>query len=200
MVNKSNDKNRHENEALRIHQIIEDVWVSSIKQDYLNNKLLLEGTLQSAFYYHLRGRIENSYFSNNIRVFTEFWDKNLLGNNYRADIAVVELVDNVDDELYLRNNVKRVLAIIELKYNNTKDDSRYLGDVEKVKNYRVDENCKFYLGFINEYIESSETWRPKYTRLGKNQRERIKFLLAHYDKPKCENEEYQMQFYVDELV
>lgn len=108
-------------------------------------------------------------------MFTEFWHKELLGNNYRADIAVVELKDDINDNCHLRDNVNNVLAVIELKYNNTKDDTRYFEDVEKIKNYRIIDNCKYYLGFINEYVESSETWRPKYSRLGKRQKERITF-------------------------
>lgn len=143
----------------KIDSTIKDIWQNSIRKDYENDHLLKEDTLKNCFYYHLRRKLGTKFLEdNNIRIFTEFNDSALKGSGFRADIAIVEM--GKEDYTYLGDNVKSIIAIIELKYkNSTCNYDVFFMDIEKVKNYiksyHID--CQYYLGFIHEKEHEKET-------------------------------------------
>lgn len=145
----------------KIDRAIKEVWKTKIWEDYENEYIPHEDTLKSVLYHHLRERLED-YFDEGVRVFTGFRVGPLSGTGMRPDLAIVQLAPEPSDS-HIRDRIKRVLAVIELKYNQA--PSSYLrGDIEKVKKYvKLKElaDCQFYVGFVYEellYEPPSGTW------------------------------------------
>jgi hypothetical protein len=136
----------------KIDRVIKEVWANNISKDYHNFHLLKEDTLKNSFYYHIRRKLGTQFLEENaIRIFTEFNGSDLKGSGFYTDIAIVEL--DKFNEGYLSENIKSIVAIIELKYGDGyTSDNYFYGDINKVMNYIV--NCKvdclYYLGFIIE--------------------------------------------------
>ena len=147
--------------ALRkIDRSIKEVWIKNISKDYTNLHLLKEDTLKNSFYFHLRRKLGTIFLEENaIRIYTEFNDGDLKGVGFRADIAIVEIGDNVDG--YLGDNIKSIIAIIEFKYGGAyMPDSNFYDDISKVKNYikNCKINCLYYLSFIIEKEYPYPNW------------------------------------------
>lgn len=143
----------------KIDSVIKEIWEANISQDYKNSHLLKEDTLKNSFYYHLRRKLGTKFLEDNcIRIFTEFNDADLKGSGFRADIAIVEMGEDINP--YLGDDVKSIIAIIELKFKNkyTSYDVFYK-DIEKTKIYIKDlnVNCLYYLGFIHEKEHEKDT-------------------------------------------
>jgi hypothetical protein len=125
--------------------------------DYKLNYLLKEDSLKNAFYHHLRNNPGDSFLNNNnIRIYTEYY----LDNLERTDIAIVRLLlesEFPNYDYHLRDLVKEVLAIIELKHKNgTCGPEPFLRDISKIYRYcrlRKYEQCQCFLGFIYEKIQ-----------------------------------------------
>lgn len=148
-------KREYEYIIKQIDCAIKRAWRDDISQDYGKNKLLKEDTLKNALYFHIRKRIESLCEMYNLRIYTEYNVSVPRQNNMRADIAIVEMDFDLDVGR-LSDRVKKVLAIIELKYANSPN---YISqDIGKIKTYKTIselEGCQYYMGVVNErrYME-----------------------------------------------
>ena len=143
-----------------IDRVIKTVWVKNIKQDYMNGLLLHEDSLKCALYYHLRKRMEKLLHENHLRIYGEFIFPAL---KYRADLVIAEVDDEWDINRKLKESVKDIVAIIELKYTDGVDSSADVwikNDLRKFKRYfqTGGYDCQFYFGIIYEVECSSLAW------------------------------------------
>lgn len=136
-----------------IDRVIKEVWKKDIRHDYYNGYFLQEDTLKNALYYHLRQRLNRLLKDEGLRIFTEFNSGPLAGRSVRADLAIVKIDDNGEENL--RDQIVKVFALIELKYKNRyvfmepfQHDVHKALSLIKKKGLR---DCQFYLGFIHEY-------------------------------------------------
>jgi hypothetical protein len=178
---------------------IKEIWLKEVKQDYDSDSLLKEDTLKNSIYHHLRNRLDKCNLDN-IKVYTEFTNSTLQNSGSRADIAVVKLKDEFDED-YLGDNVDEILAIIEIKFKGNRCAPWVLmSDIDKIKTYIRKYkmvNCQMYLGFMHEYSYSisemkwlnkraSLTWaKDKVTELTANKFDELgddmKFLVYSYN-------------------
>lgn len=138
------------NTRLKIDQVIKEVWLKDICEDYGSGRLLREASLQSSLYYHLRRYFGDVLEDNNLFIYPEFYVPEL---KYRADLAIVQMDLSADGPLSKR--VADIAAIVELKFEGgtaqgTLDVIK--ADLQKLKQYakQFDENCQFYFGVIYE--------------------------------------------------
>lgn len=136
-----------------IDRAIKDVWKKEIRDDNNQGYLLQEDTLKNALYYHLRNRLSRLLRNDNIRIFTELCSGPLASLGIRADMAIVKIDDNSEQDL--KDRITEIYALIELKFKSSRGSNvLFLHDVHKVlklfkkKGLR---DCQFYLGFIHEY-------------------------------------------------
>ncbi|MGE5662015.1 MAG: hypothetical protein ACM3X1_07170 [Ignavibacteriales bacterium] len=130
--------------SLEIHSIIDsivkDTWINDIRDDYKKDKLRREGSFQCSLYYHLRNKIGEQFLEENkLCIYAEF---GYLGK--KVDLAIVQ-----------NKNGKIVpVALFELKYKNSANDSEFYKDVKKIISYIEQEpkaaKWKHYLCFIQE--------------------------------------------------
>lgn len=97
-----------------IDKTIKEIWVNEIKKDYDEDYLLKEDSLKNSLYFHIRSKLGNVLRDNNLRIYPEFYFPEL---KYRADLAIVQM-DTESENYYLKDRIKEVVAIFELKYVN----------------------------------------------------------------------------------
>jgi hypothetical protein len=142
----------------KIDQKIKKVWQNNIKSDYNKFFLLKEDTLKNSLYFHLRNELTDQFLEeNNLRIYTEFHYKGFI-----ADLAIVQLSEQLGKE-HLQDEIKSVLAIIEVKYKNGTSDLPFNHDVEKIKQYLAIQPIDltlYYLAFVQEayYEPNWSSW------------------------------------------
>ena len=177
----------------KIDRTIKEVWLKNISNDYFNYHILKEDTLKNSFYYHIRRKLGTKFLEeNNIRIFTEFNDSELKKGR-KADIAIVEI--GSDTSGYIGNNIKSIIAIIELKLGGYyHPDEVFYDDINKVKEYinywKID--CLFYLGFIAEKEYDCPKWLNK-NATNNWADKKVTVLSANYDS---NNDNIPFTFYV----
>lgn len=177
-----------------IDETIKYIWENDIKADYYNGWLLKEDTLKNSFYFHLRNQLGELLSNNDIRIFTEFTDGEFQGSNFRPDIVIAEMdFDRHSD--YFGDDVKKCLAVIELKYkNSTVPAKTILNDYDKLHKYvqklKLDSKCKLYMATIWERADEKAYWEDYNSKWAKN---RLTELNASYE-PGTQN----MRFYIGE--
>ncbi len=135
-----------------IDKAIKEIWKNEIAEDYIEKYLLREDSLKSALYFHMRNRLDDLLYENNMRIFTEYWISSL---KYRADMVIVK-VENSDDYAYIADAVTDIVAVIELKYKANGDEAtaaEIKQDIWKFKDYvQVGgmTETQFYFGVIYE--------------------------------------------------
>lgn len=185
-------KNMDEKIISKIDETIKSIWKNEIADDYKNHWLLKEDTLKNAFYFHLRNKLGELLYSNNIRIFTEFTDNEFRDKNFRPDIVIAEMnFDRRSD--YFGDDVKICLAVIELKYKNSTTPAKViLNDYDKLHKYveklKLDSKCKLYMATIWEREDEETYWEDENSEWAKN---RLTELNASY-KP----ETHDMRFYI----
>lgn len=147
-----------------IDKTIKEIWLNNIRKDWNNDYLLREDSLKCCLYYHLRTKLKKLLKENNLRIYSEYYVEKL---KYRADIAIVEL-DLESEDSKLKNRVKNIVAIFELKYvsgNAVETEETVKQDIRKIKDYIQigDMKCQYYFTVIYETLCSSLNW------FGKNQ-------------------------------
>ena len=159
-----------QNVLKEIDKAVKEIWLNEIVNDYDNGFLLKEDSLKCCLYYHLRNRLEELLEANNLRIYPEFYFTEL---KYRADIAIVEM-DPKSEALYLRDRVKDVVAIFELKYDggNAEGTAAVIkNDVWKIKDYIQKGKllCQYYFAVIYEtecyalnWLDKRNTWAKGY--------------------------------------
>lgn len=145
-----------------IDKAIKEIWLNEIIKDYDDGLLLKEDSLKCSLYHHMRSRLDNILTENNLRIYSEYYFKDL---KYRADIAIVE-IESESNKIYLADMVKSVVAIIELKYSYGTDDqtvSAIKNDVWKIKDYIQNGKmlCQYYFGVIYEADCTTLNWIDK---------------------------------------
>lgn len=147
-----------------IDHTIKEIWLNNIAKDYSNHFLLKEDSLKCCFYYHLRRKLATLLKENTLRIYPEYFFPEL---RYKADIAIVE-IDPYCEEKHLKDRVKKVVAIIELKYdggNSERAESWIKSDVQKIKNYIHSgipgKQCKCYFAVIYETECEYINWLDK---------------------------------------
>lgn len=175
-----------------IDETIKYIWENDIKADYDNGWLLKEDTFKNSFYYYLRAKLENLFYENDIRIFTEFTDDKFNSRGYRPDIVIAKVDFDKDCKHYV-DNVSELLCVIELKYKTgfTASNDIYK-DYEKLKTYvtELGINCPLYMATIWEYEDEQTYWEDKNSEWAKN---RLTELNASYE-PSTKN----MRFYIGE--
>ena len=144
-----------------IDKTIKEIWVNEIKKDYDEDYLLKEDSLKNSLYFHIRSKLEDVLRDNNLRIYTEFYFPEL---KYRADLAIVQM-DTESESYYLKDRVKEVVAIFELKYVNTRNNDEattqwVMDDIKKFKRYIQDGkvNAQFYFAVIYENERKRMNW------------------------------------------
>lgn len=173
-----------------IDKTLKEIWENEIQNDYKNRWLLKEDTLKNSLYHHLRTRLGKVFDENNIRIFTEFTDDVFDGKNFRADIVIAEMDFNRKSE-YFGHDVKRCLAVIELKYKNKSTPAKVIyDDYVKLHKYvdKLKLKCKLYMATIWEHEDAATSWEPEDSDWAKNV---LTELNASYENG-------QMRFYVYE--
>ena len=151
-----------ENVICEIDKVIKEIWLNEIVKDYDDGLLLKEDSLKCALYHHMRSRLEPLLEENNLRIYPEYYFKDL---KYRADIAIVE-IDPDSDSVYLADRVKNVIAIFELKYSYGTDEQTAIvikDDVWKIRDYIKTGKmlCQYYFGVIYEAECETLNWIDK---------------------------------------
>jgi len=153
-----------------IDRAVKEIWLNEVVNDYDDGFLFKEDSLKCCLYYHLRNRLEKLLKDNNLRIYPEFYFSEL---KYRADIAIVEM-DPKSEALYLRDRVKDVVAIFELKYDggNAEGTAAVIkNDVWKIKDYIQKGKllCQYYFAVIYEtecyalnWLDKRNTWAKGY--------------------------------------
>jgi len=143
----------------QIDRVIKEVWAQDIKTDYERFFLLREDTLKNSFYFHLRTKLAPLLEEHNLRIYTEYYVKEL---KYRADLAIVR-IDPESEEDHLENMVTNTLAIFELKYGGYYADKFIQSDVPKLKSYvqKMSSPCQFYFAVIFEAECTDLRWFTK---------------------------------------
>ena len=166
-----------------IDRAIKEVWKKNIRNDYKNSHLFNEDTLKNSFYFHLRRKLGTKFLEeNNIRIFTEFYVKDM---SLFADMAIFELGNKFDG--YISDNIKSYIAIIEFKWGGIYTQDSYFNiDIEKVKGYiqkRNIDKCLYYLGFINEKERSDSLYwlDGRRTGVGKWTDKKVTVLSASFE-------------------
>ena len=117
-----------------IDRSIKTIWKKDIRKDYLEEYLLREDSLKCAMYYHLRKKLDKLLRENHLRIYPEYYFKEL---KYRADIAIVE-IDEEMEYSWLGKAVTDVIALFELKCTGGADDATInwiKNDIWKFKDY-----------------------------------------------------------------
>lgn len=143
-----------------IDRAIKEVWLEEVCEDYAQNGILMEASLQCSLYHHLRNRLEDILEENDLRIYSEYRVKEC---GYRADLAIVHL-DMEREENHLRDCVDEVIAIIELKHvsNRSKRTISWIKeDVSKLKDYAKKYDSNLYLGVIYENDFENIFWMDK---------------------------------------
>lgn len=135
----------------KIHETITEVWRYEIKSDYNQCFLLREDTLKNALYFHIRNRLGDAFMKDNhLVIFTEY----KIDTNETIDLVVVKLDIEKAKDNKLKDCVKEIIAIVEIKYKNqTASENIFINDVKKILNYTNKfkfEYTKFFLAFIRE--------------------------------------------------
>lgn len=135
-----------------IDRTIKTIWKKDIQKDYREEYLLREDSLKCAMYYHLRKKLDKLLRENHLRIYPEYYFKEL---RYRADLAVVE-IDEETEYSWIGEAVKDVVALFELKCTSGGDDATInwiKNDIWKFKDYlnvaRLTD-CQFYFTAIYE--------------------------------------------------
>lgn len=147
-----------------IDMTIKEIWVNDIKKDYDEDYLLKEDSLKNSLYYHLRSKLDSVFKEYDLRIFPEYYFPEL---KYRADLAIVQM-DAESENYYLKERVKDVVAIFELKYVNTSNKDKATedwikDDIRKFKQYiqKGNVDAQFYFAVIYENERTSINWIDK---------------------------------------
>ena len=135
-----------------IQKVISNAW-AEIKNDYDQKHLLWEWALQSAFYHHIRTKVE-LLWGDNLRVFPEFCIySEKLNKNQFIDIAIVSLNPTKTDG-HLSERVGKIHALIEIKYQFGGYALKWaVKDMEKLEELRKGRKDKpdCFMVYICEY-------------------------------------------------
>lgn len=147
-----------------IDKSIKEIWVNEIKKDYEEDYLLKEDSLKNSLYYHLRSKLQMLLREHDLRIFPEYYFPEL---KYRADLAIVQM-DAESENYYLKDRVKDVVAILELKYvsasnNDEATEQWIMDDIRKFKRYIQEGNidAQFYFAVIYENERATLNWMDK---------------------------------------
>ena len=150
-----------ESKVRLIDKTIKEIWVNEIKKDYDEDYLLKEDSLKNSLYFHIRSKLEDVLIDNNLRIYPEFYFPEL---KYRADLVIVQM-DTESENYYLRDRVKEVVAIFELKYVNASNNDEateqwVMEDIKKFKRYIQEGqlNAQFYFAVIYENERKRMNW------------------------------------------
>lgn len=141
-----------------IHDVIKEIWVNDIQNDYLNKALFKEDSLKNAFYHHLRRRLNDDFLKkHNLHIFTEF----KLDSGQKIDLVIVEVDFEKAKSNHLKYCIKDLVVAIEFKFTNDSNDNPYYKDTNKLMNY-IEQlpypNARYYAAFIREieYVDSTD--------------------------------------------
>jgi hypothetical protein len=147
-----------------IYQLVDDaikhVWLQDIKRDHALHSLLMEASMQSALYHHLRNRLGEQFFSYfDIHLFCE-WPYKVGDKLQKADLAFVQLNSDKVKDNHLKDSAKEVIAIIELKYKGgINAQEPFDSEIIKIQTFEKSLSGKepykdtfYYLGFFDESV------------------------------------------------
>lgn len=129
------------------HQI-HYVWRHEISEDYARGKLWKEDSLKCSLYHHLRMCMENILDKYNLRIYPEYYVK---ATKQRVDLAIVEM--DMDQSYYIKECVKNVVAVFELKYISEQRDIPWAkSDIYKMRNLLKNAglDCHYFFTIIYE--------------------------------------------------
>lgn len=190
--NKVKEKDVNEEIIYKIDKTIKSIWKKEISKDYAKGWLLKEDTLKNALYFHLRKRLGKLFDENNIRIYTEFTDKEFKGTRCRPDMVIAKIDLNAKEN-YLGDCITDILAVIEFKYKSgyTASNDVY-DDYLKLRRYanKFKINGKLYMATIWEYEDKETCWESEKNKWARG---KLTELNASY-KPETSN----MRFYIKE--
>lgn len=103
-----------------------------VQAEYDNNHLCMEGSLQWLIYYYLRNYLSLYLEQSNLRIWCEYPISKWLTEKWdRIDIVIVEIDpdkmkvidENTKESLHLRYCVVEIYALIELKFNDSENNT-----------------------------------------------------------------------------
>lgn len=145
-----------------IDRTIKQIWLTEISKDYGDGLLLKERALQCSFYHYLRNDLEPVLEENHLCIYPEFHLRGFGERGYQADLAICEMDFN-RDTYWLKEKVKDVITIIELKYGGS--EAWMSSDLSKIKEYakKLSYDCQYYFASIDE--RGSDQNRNSWTQL-----------------------------------
>jgi hypothetical protein len=179
----------------QLHQTITDIWISVLKEDYLNGYLLLEDSLKCAFYFHLRNEFEKiGLLEQGYRIYTEFrLPKVIEIENKRVDIAIVKPSNPQYFKYSLWDNGCEVTALIELKFKGVhyKSYRAFMEDIFKVMEYssKLDDTLIYVCSIDEKDYNHSLSWLNNVPNEGKLYAERVTELIGYWK----ENGKFKME-------
>ncbi len=143
-----------------IDNTIKNIWLNKIKFDYDNGYLLREDTLKNALYYHLRTELGELFFSEDIRIFTEYGTGIFKGTGYKPDMVIAKVNFDCDSRKY-EDWITNIICVIEIKSKQgfTTSNDIYK-DFDKLHKYidKFDNDCNYYMATIWEYEDEPTSW------------------------------------------
>lgn len=142
-----------------LDQVIKEVWLNEIRNDYNTDYLLLEDSVKCAFYFHLRNRLGDGWLSRHrLRIYPEYH----VSKKRKVDIAIVQLVSKQNRLGYhLRDCIETELALIEFKHKQGTSINPFINDRNKLRDYAYDyPSSQLYAYFIHEnhYSKDNLKW------------------------------------------
>ncbi len=175
-----------------IDDTIKNIWENEIAYDYDDGWLLKEDTLKNSFYFHLRMKLGDIFYKNDIRIFTEFTDDKFKKSGFRPDMVIAKM-NFEKDGTYYGDDVEECLCVIEFKYKTGYNSvNSIFEDYKKLRNYTqtLGVDCKLYMATIWEHEDDPVNWERKNAAWAKN---RLTELNASYKRGTQD-----IQFYVFE--
>ena len=178
-----------------IHNTIKYVWEYDILNDYNKSMLLKEDTLKNSLYFHIRTRLGALLEQYNIMIFTEFNTDKFRKLGFRADMVIAQIDLDKANEIFLGDCIEKYISVIEIKF---KADfckaaeyiyNDYIKTKEYIKNFGLDEMCRYYVATIWVCYPDSKWWLEKDTKWAKGKLTELNADL---------NSKNEMKFYIRE--
>lgn len=144
----------------RIHGAIQTIWLEQVPADYNRSFLLMEDSLKTSFYHHLRSMLGEGWLMHHcLRIYPEL----RVADGAKVDLAIVRISRAADwTAAHLSDAVEEHVAFIEFKYKAGNSPAPFIADMHKLRAYSEQyPDCMLYAGFVQDaYYDDAVSWLP----------------------------------------